>query len=216
MKYKITTFLAGEIKTTHALIIAVVSLILTAISTFQVNLLGDIPVVVACGGFLIGLAIIMFLYSALDSVIDEINHQDNIKTTAGSLPKVSGIVFDPYDDDGIIKIILSDENNLIIQTNTLVSVLYSDVDEKMIGIGHILKLQSGNDKKIEICVQPLEKYKKLWESIKIDQEKYKNKMMVSCCIDKSTFPKSYLDEERSVVRELIEKTTVTEDGGVAL
>lgn len=214
MRYTFSKLMVDEIKTTHAVVVALISLILALISTFQVSLLGDIPVVVVCGGFLISIAVMMFLYSALSSVITFINERENVQITVGALPKVTNIVFD--DEEETIIILLSDDVNILVQVNTLVSVYYSDVNERLIAIGHVLKLQSGNDKKIEVCVYPQEKCKDLWGRIKDKQEEHMSRIIVSCCIDKSSIPKGYLDEETTVVNKLIKGATVKEENGVQL
>lgn len=214
MRYTFSKLMVDEIKTTHAVVVALISLILALISTFQVSLLGNIPVVVVCGGFLISIAVMMFLYSALSSVITFINERENVQITVGALPKVTNIVFD--DEEETIIILLSDDANILVQVNTLVSVYYSDVNERLIAIGHVLKLQSGNDKKIEVCVYPQEKCKDLWGKIKDKQEEHMSRIIVSCCIDKSSIPKGYLDEETTVVNKLIKGATVKEENGVQL
>ncbi|MGL4752571.1 MAG: hypothetical protein ACRCXB_09175 [Aeromonadaceae bacterium] len=217
MKCSFYKLMINEIKTTHAVVVALISLILTGLSTFQVSLLGSIPVVVACGGLLIAVAVVMFFYSALNSLIVDVNNQENIKTTAGALPKATNIVFE--DDEECVKIILSDEQNILVQVNTLVSVFYSEVDERLIAVGHILKLQSGNEKKIEVCARPLEKSRRIWEQIKEKQGEHIGKIIVSCCIDKSSVPKGYLEEETRGVSMLIQAATqkeVREEDGVQL
>ncbi|MFT5759387.1 MAG: hypothetical protein ACI9LM_004149 [Alteromonadaceae bacterium] len=196
--------------------VGLIGLALTAMSTFGFTMEGTFKAYNFWAAMFFLIAIIILMIIALDLAVKELNKYVNSRFNVGELPPVLSIC--DINNKANAKIILHPKDGMVLQKDTVVSVILADdlAGDLELGLGVITDQQT--DGKIALVATPKRNMINQWNQILSKSSEYTNKIRVRTIIDRNYVNDDYLYKENYDIGNLSQSAdAITTDGaGVKL
>lgn len=195
----------------YSIPIGVVGLALTAMSTFGIQMTGQFEAYKFWAAVWLLVAINILVLIALNLSVKKLNNYENCKFNIGELPPVLSI--SSMNDGENAKIILHPKENIILQKDTVVTILFSDEQQGDIELGLGVVVDHQADGRLGLVATPKRRMQEQWNEVLKNTPAYTNKLRVRTIIDRNYVNDDYLYKENYEIGKLSESAKeVTSDG----
>lgn len=208
--YTVGSFLEEAFIKKYSIPVGLIGLALTAMSTFGFKMEGTIPVITYWASVWLLIAVVILFLIALSLSVKKLNVYVNTRFNIGELPPVFSV---HSMDDGLhAKMILHSKENINLQKDAVVSVVFNDENEGAteLALGVVTDQTDG---KIALVATPKSSMKEKWSAILESSHEYIGKLTVRTIIDRNYVNDDYLFKENYDIGILQQASDDVNDDG---